>query len=411
MSGPTVTFTPAPGSPWRQLPDEDDATPEPAWLSRFAKIPARFIHDPRITLNDYRVYAALRLHSFKNDACHPKKSTLAEIVGILDNKIAHHTRRLERMGWIRKIGNGGRSCPATYIVFDAPQLETGPETVPLFQDKKGSQNRTKTGPKTGPLLPLKGSQNRTPQAREKRIEREGGETRARHEDTAQPIHGSEPPPPPDDSFFQKKPETTAHPMLAAWRATHTDDATILSPRMRKEAQQVIDFVVQQDGDAIAWPKNDATDIEHFFKRLFDTALEYEWFSERDFSYWLSTDHVVDFINKVNSGQDWPKLNALGRERAYQARLSRPDPLATPQAPLEPAWTHEQETVLNVIDEGADDEVSIAQLCQMSAVKVKGVCIQLMRNGAIQTTSPGRWAKGLRFPSLPIRRSIPMHASI
>ena len=120
---------------------------------RFAMIPAEFIADDRLTLRDFKVYAALKLHTFAKTDCYPKRATLAAITGIAENKVAVSTARLQQLGWIRKIGDGGRSRPARYQVFDElPAKKTSPDLGRVSDQEKTSPDLGRVYQETSPDL-------------------------------------------------------------------------------------------------------------------------------------------------------------------------------------------------------------------------------------------------------------------
>lgn len=154
---------------------------------RFAKIPEQFIRDPRITLRDHKVYSALRLYADRDGGqCFPPREKIAEICGLMrkdqDGRTVPHvarvseiTNHLERLGWIKKVGKGGRlrgdkGRHTCFTLLDAPEstlpnsgsltesttLDSGTSTVP----DSGTVTKS-TVPDSGTsTVPDLGTQNR-----------------------------------------------------------------------------------------------------------------------------------------------------------------------------------------------------------------------------------------------------------
>lgn len=91
-------------------------------VARFAMVPLIAASDARLGKLDYRVLIALICHAGKSGVCHPKRETIAELTLIPTTRISTITSKLQRIGWLKKTGNGGRNSPADYII-------TIPETV------------------------------------------------------------------------------------------------------------------------------------------------------------------------------------------------------------------------------------------------------------------------------------------
>lgn len=140
---------------------------------RFAKIPEAFVTDRRITLRDWKVYAALRLFSFNNGHCHPKRETISALTGLPVTRISAYTARLEQLGWLRKHGDGGRSRPICYQIFDTPQaLKTVTESVTVSNRETVTESVTLPVTESVTVSGLNGDQNSNPQGRDKELEEE-----------------------------------------------------------------------------------------------------------------------------------------------------------------------------------------------------------------------------------------------
>lgn len=93
----------------------------------FSIIPTAILNDKRITFRALKVYIAIK--SFMNKEtheCFPSRQIISKMTDIPITRISVETENLEKMGWIKKIGNGGRSNPCVYTIL-TPQLT--PETV------------------------------------------------------------------------------------------------------------------------------------------------------------------------------------------------------------------------------------------------------------------------------------------
>jgi hypothetical protein len=180
--GPTPLEGPENGENGAENGAEPDSEPEPAAQRRepatagmFAKLPAAFIRDERLTFNDWKVYAALRLHSFKSGFCRPFRGTLTAETGLRERTVSTHTTRLQRLGWIRKEGDGGKNKPCQYRVFETPEPDatlpldgqTVPETRTVTRAQTVPETRTGPVPETRTVTPSNGTGNPYPQGREK----------------------------------------------------------------------------------------------------------------------------------------------------------------------------------------------------------------------------------------------------
>ena len=126
--------------------------------NRFAMLPIEVISDKRLSVNDFRVYAALCSFAGGKGTCHPKRETLAERSGLTARKVSAATARLCQFGWIQKRGNGGRNSPAIYTLTTPKTLpetgtvldqETLPKTGRVIDKETLPETGTKTLPETG----------------------------------------------------------------------------------------------------------------------------------------------------------------------------------------------------------------------------------------------------------------------
>ena len=73
----------------------------------------------------------IALYTFRNkstETAQPTREAISERTGMAQHKISKATSDLERLGWITKVGNGGRSMATTYRVH-VPETLTNSGTV------------------------------------------------------------------------------------------------------------------------------------------------------------------------------------------------------------------------------------------------------------------------------------------
>ena len=95
----------------------------------FGIVPVEVAMDQRLTLQQMRVLIAL--YTFRNrntEMAHPTREEIRERTGMALSKISTATSDLERLGWLTKVGNGGRSQATRYRVH-VPETVTEQETV------------------------------------------------------------------------------------------------------------------------------------------------------------------------------------------------------------------------------------------------------------------------------------------
>lgn len=95
----------------------------------FGIVPVEVAMDARLTLQQMRVLVAL--YTFRNrntEMAHPTREEIRERTGMALSKISTATTDLERLGWLTKAGNGGRSQATRYRVH-VPETITESGTV------------------------------------------------------------------------------------------------------------------------------------------------------------------------------------------------------------------------------------------------------------------------------------------
>ena len=87
------------------------------YQSPFGIVPVEVAMDSRLSLQQMRVLLALYTFRNKNtEMAHPTRQEIAERTGMAITKISTATTDLERLGWLTKVGNGGRSQATRYRV-------------------------------------------------------------------------------------------------------------------------------------------------------------------------------------------------------------------------------------------------------------------------------------------------------
>lgn len=97
--------------------------------SPFAIVPFEAALDHRLGAKHYRVLIAiLSFRRANSDTVYPFRETLAERCGYTVNTVSRVTNDLARLGWLVKVGNGGRNRPAQYRVA-MPETLSEPDTL------------------------------------------------------------------------------------------------------------------------------------------------------------------------------------------------------------------------------------------------------------------------------------------
>lgn len=107
--------------------------------------------DARLSLQQMRVLIALYTFRNKNtEMAHPTRQEISERTGMALTKISTATTDLERLGWLTKIGNGGRSQATRYRVH-VPETITESGTIKRSRTvtERGTVNGRKTVPEQG----------------------------------------------------------------------------------------------------------------------------------------------------------------------------------------------------------------------------------------------------------------------
>ena len=93
-------------------------------VGTFSLVPIEVVRDKRLTLEQMRVLIAL--FSFRSKATNtiwPSRQAISKRCGVHPSNVSAATTALERLGWLRKDGNGGRSKASSYTLC-VPDLDT-----------------------------------------------------------------------------------------------------------------------------------------------------------------------------------------------------------------------------------------------------------------------------------------------
>lgn len=102
-----------------------------AELPPFAWVPVEVARDSRLTKMQLRVLIALlSFQNKKTGAIFPKRETIAMQCGYSLPAISKTTTQLVELGWLSKVGDGGRGRPASYrVTMPDPKTVSGLITV------------------------------------------------------------------------------------------------------------------------------------------------------------------------------------------------------------------------------------------------------------------------------------------
>ena len=78
-------------------------------------ITARIVADNRLNLRDIKLLLALcTVSDYTLTVNTLSRKQLGQLAGMAENVITRISARLQKLGWLKKSGNGGRSQPASY---------------------------------------------------------------------------------------------------------------------------------------------------------------------------------------------------------------------------------------------------------------------------------------------------------
>ena len=125
-------------------------------MSTFAKMPVGVFCDDRLFLRHIRVLGAILSFADQQGRCHPTHRQIAQRSCLREKDIAVVTKQLCDLGWLEKVGNGGRSSPADYRVKTTPSdgVVNDAKTTPSDRVVKttpsdGVDSKTETTPSDG----------------------------------------------------------------------------------------------------------------------------------------------------------------------------------------------------------------------------------------------------------------------
>jgi hypothetical protein len=115
---------------------------------KFAAVPIEVFSDPRLTLRDIRVLGVLYAFDMDRDGkCHPSRELLAEMTGMEIRRVSKVTTRLCQLGWLRKLGNGGRSRACRYEFVHVISKKTVADLTTVSGEKTVASLATGIGDK------------------------------------------------------------------------------------------------------------------------------------------------------------------------------------------------------------------------------------------------------------------------
>jgi hypothetical protein len=117
----------------------------------FSILPIEAAADERLSKTQLRVLIALLSFRGKNtNMVWPSRETLSKRCGLPVNKISCATTELCALGWLKKLGNGGRSKASVYEVT-VPDLDdkTLPNSVTVTESVTVTDSGSKTLPESG----------------------------------------------------------------------------------------------------------------------------------------------------------------------------------------------------------------------------------------------------------------------
>lgn len=130
---------------------KSEATPLVADLARFAMLPLAAIPDSRLTFRTLKVLAAIcSFRTSAEDFCvHPGRQEISSRCGLTVQAVSTATTELARLGWLKKIGQGGRGLNTGYLIT-IPETVSDSKTVSEVETV--SESATKTVSDSGTLL-------------------------------------------------------------------------------------------------------------------------------------------------------------------------------------------------------------------------------------------------------------------
>ena len=111
-------------------------------MLKWAKLPAEFIQDKRITLTEFRVYAAMLLYRPTDEGYRePTYEELVEGLGMEKGRVSSAIAGLEKSGWLKREIGGGRGKKSRYWLT-TPSAEKGTDLTTLSESEKGTDLTT-----------------------------------------------------------------------------------------------------------------------------------------------------------------------------------------------------------------------------------------------------------------------------
>jgi len=133
-------------------------------MTRFTMIPRGLLRDGRLSKNELRVMLAL--YECRNNStgeCRPRRGYITDLTGLPQNRISNLTTRLAELGWLAKVGKGGKYRASHYTPFwSNDDLIPEPQTVTASVRVTGGKARGSNGDSfCKGISPKKGSSQKT----------------------------------------------------------------------------------------------------------------------------------------------------------------------------------------------------------------------------------------------------------
>lgn len=135
-------------------------------MKSYTQIPNELFEDTRLTFREFKVLAALYSYKHKqSQLVYPKRETLSKRAGVSIENISRTTTNLEKLGYLTKEGNGGKSRATRYTLID-PSNSVKNDTVTngVKNDMVGSNHVKKDRGIEHTLSPTPESARRSPRS-------------------------------------------------------------------------------------------------------------------------------------------------------------------------------------------------------------------------------------------------------
>ena len=116
-------------------------------MKNFTMIPNEIFQDTRLSAFQFKLLVGLYSYrNVKTALAYPKRETLAQLIGCDPRSVSRTTKELGELGWLTKIGDGGRSRAARYQMHIPSALgdecHDQPNTVLESPDQSDTHHET-----------------------------------------------------------------------------------------------------------------------------------------------------------------------------------------------------------------------------------------------------------------------------